>query len=510
MSEGRGKETLSSPAEGCGWSFRGVHWDLSEERKEEPVSERFARKRRKEGREQEGFLACTREPERKRKMVAKGGEPCPVFRPSVEEFRRPFCEYVRKVMASNPGIAMFKVVPPAGWKPRAQEFPPLETIAITTPIRQHVFGKSGAYRCLLVEQKKLNAAEFEQVCLREGSHEPPKVGRRDDELCERAFWSAVTIRPPMYGADTPQSFFDDKVPFGWNLRNLGCLLKQYPVPNIPGVTFPMTYFGMWKSFFAWHVEDMDLFSINFLHFGAAKVWYCVSPEDRERFDQMAQNLFPDMHRECKAFLRHKDILLSPSFLKNYNIKYKQAKQNPGEFIVLNAGAYHSGFNLGFNCAEAVNFATEEWLPLGEKATRCTCSALKDAVRISMDMFKDPPNIVTTRSRAAARSGIFDIGNAEKPALEADAVGSNETKPGEKPKGSITRTVKPQANGKRRKRDQSDTGPLPVKKRSGKLTETFATANGRGGGSSAKSQGVNKRKPRHTVASNRRASRSGGR
>lgn len=56
----------------------------------------------------------------------------------------------------------------------------------------------------------------------------------------------MTIRPPLYGADTPQSFFDEDLEFGWNLRDLGCLLKQYPVPNIPGVTHPMTYFGMWK------------------------------------------------------------------------------------------------------------------------------------------------------------------------------------------------------------------------------------------------------------------------
>ena len=63
------------------------------------------------------------------------------------------------------------------------------------------------------------------------------------------------------------------------------------------------------------------------------------------------------------------------------------KHNPGEFVVLNAGAYHAGFNQGFNCAEAVNFATEDWIPLGKQASRCRCKALgKDAVRVDMSMF----------------------------------------------------------------------------------------------------------------------------
>jgi hypothetical protein len=118
----------------------------------------------------------------------------------------------------------------------------------------------------------MSAADFKRLAARP-EHQPPPRGHRDDSLCERAFWSSVTNSPPLYGADTPVSLFDARLAWGWNLRNLGCMLqdKRYDVPQIPGVTTPMSYFGMYKAFFGWHKEDVDLYSINYLHFGAPKV-----------------------------------------------------------------------------------------------------------------------------------------------------------------------------------------------------------------------------------------------
>ncbi len=50
--------------------------------------------------------------------------------------------------------------------------------------------------------------------------------------------------------------------------------------------------------------------------------------------------------------------MSPQFLDQYQVPYVKVTQHPREFVITYPGAYHAGFNQGYNCAESVNFATK--------------------------------------------------------------------------------------------------------------------------------------------------------
>lgn len=78
----------------------------------------------------------------------------------------------------------------------------------------------------------------------------------------------------------------------WNLqviaRSPGSLTRFMP-DDIPGVTSPMVYVGMLFSWFAWHVEDHELHSLNFLHIGSPKTWYAVPGDYALTFEEVIRS-----------------------------------------------------------------------------------------------------------------------------------------------------------------------------------------------------------------------------
>ena len=57
--------------------------------------------------------------------------------------------------------------------------------------------------------------------------------------------------------------------------------------------------------FCRHTEDMDLHSVNYLHYGAPKVWYCVPPSERKKMDAFVAKKLYAQHGRCREFMRHK-------------------------------------------------------------------------------------------------------------------------------------------------------------------------------------------------------------
>jgi hypothetical protein len=204
---------------------------------------------------------------------------------------------------------------------------------------------------------------------------------RCEEL-ERTYWKTLTYAPPLYGADLMGTLFDESTAL-WNLNKLPNLLDVLGT-KVPGVNTAYLYLGMWKATFAWHLEDVDLYSINYLHFGAPKQWYSISQGDARRFEAVMKSIWPNEAKACDQFLRHKSFLISPAHLQqHYGIKVNKCVSYPGEFVVTYPYGYHSGYNLGYNCAEAVNFALDSWMPLAKIAKKCDCAQAQDSVWIDV-------------------------------------------------------------------------------------------------------------------------------
>jgi hypothetical protein len=270
---------------------------------------------------------------------------------------------------------------------------------------------------------------------------------------EDNYWKTINYGQPMYGADMPGSLFDDRTT-SWNVAKLPNLLDVLGT-KVPGVNTAYLYLGMWKASFAWHLEDVDLYSINYIHFGAPKQWYSISQEDARRFEAAMKSIWPNDAKNCSQFLRHKTYLISPQRLeRDFNIKVNRLVHYEGEFVITYPYGYHSGYNIGYNCAESVNFATESWLSYGRIAKKCDCEP--DSVWVDV-------NEIERKLRGEPTPEYYEETDDEEdeedgadrlPSPPASVAGKMKKKPGRKPA----------ANKRKRGKDEPQEAARPKKLR----------------------------------------------
>ncbi|XP_028810043.1 lysine-specific demethylase 5A [Denticeps clupeoides] len=210
------------------------------------------------------------------------------------------------------------------------------------------------------------------------------------ELVEKEFWRLVSsIEEDViveYGADISSKDVGSGFPVrdgkrrllgdeedyansGWNLNNMPVLEQSVLAHinvDISGMKVPWLYVGMCFSSFCWHIEDHWSYSINFLHWGEPKTWYGVPAHAAEQLETVMRKLAPELFESQPDLLHQLVTIMNPNILMEHGVPVYRTNQCAGEFVVTFPRAYHSGFNQGYNFAEAVNFCTADWLPLGRQ------------------------------------------------------------------------------------------------------------------------------------------------
>lgn len=248
----------------------------------------------------------------------------PEYHPTLIEFQDPIA-YIHKIEKQASKYGICKIIPPVSQPTKKDTLFNLNNSLLarscnsnatfTTrqqqvgfcprkhrPVKKPVWQSGESYT---VQEFEAKAKNFEKGYLKRVS----KKALSPLEV-ETLYWKATLDKPfsVEYANDMPGSAF---VPLSgkkggrvlgsgsgegltvgetaWNMRGVsrsdGSLLK-FMKEEIPGVTSPMIYLAMLFSWFAWHVEDHDLHSLNYMHMGAGKTWYGVLREAAPAFEDV--------------------------------------------------------------------------------------------------------------------------------------------------------------------------------------------------------------------------------
>ncbi|CAG9986420.1 unnamed protein product [Clonostachys byssicola] len=180
--------------------------------------------------------------------------------------------------------------------------------------------------------------------------------------------------------------------------------------------------------FVMSLEECNLYSLHLLYEGR-RVWICVSPDAKEKFEERIRKEIAEMRGEdaktshCGQFVRHERLYFSRSLLEEWGIAYTIVDQKAGEVVVTLPGTYHQGFTVGHTKTESVNYADEEWEP--SKLLWCDDSCAEYSIDIQ-DMDIDVVGARVPEASIDRRGGVHCADphqprnkNRQQPAIETN-------------------------------------------------------------------------------------------
>lgn len=130
-------------------------------------------------------------------------------------------------------------------------------------------------------------------------------------------------RPQRYAYLYDTSLFNDEIK-KLNLKNLWNPLDQtyYTMAKEAGVNRTMLMIAGSDTLFTWHNEDMDLASINYMHWGAPKYWVIVHRKFTDKFRKALIRDFASTElTPCKNPIKHKNYTTDLQWLEDNGIEY---------------------------------------------------------------------------------------------------------------------------------------------------------------------------------------------
>lgn len=383
----------------------------------------------------------------------KDVENVPLLRPTMADMEN-FGKFVESIADDLDKFGAVNVQPPADWKPPKLDFPddcvvPFKMQLMPWTLLEknkrgdfEIAAFQNAKETVLLRDFRNAAKELDpELAADAGLPVGPLAGETDAEirLAEEKFWQihanglqgqTVAVK---YGTDIIHPDPDERdrrrrADRSANMpgaHNHVTAVNQYGVlrhlPAMEGITRAMFYIGRLFTRFCWHVEDAYFNSISYLRpFGSAKLWYTIPPGQWQMFEKYAEKQLAVLGMKpgqpIEWSLKYKTTMFHPVELMKAGITVGRVVQRPGTITVTAPRAHHCGFNLGFNIAEAVNYAGPQWFPLGRKSsTNMRVIRSQSVVSVEWLLFRE----ATALAVAARAVGVEKV--TEQPRVAGDAL-----------------------------------------------------------------------------------------